>query len=94
MEHPDALNDDFNLSTSTATTVLEAGREPLAGDSGGDDPFRTESDPAVRERRADAGAVDRQGAIGARVRSHDPRSTRCSTSSWPWVVDAVGRGLI
>jgi UDP-glucose 4-epimerase len=44
MEHPDALNDDFNLSTAQSTSVLELA-EVIWRKIKGDAPFRWESDP-------------------------------------------------
>lgn len=43
MEHPDAINDDFNLSTSVSTTVLELA-ELIWQKVNGDRPFRYVSD--------------------------------------------------
>jgi nucleoside-diphosphate-sugar epimerase len=43
MEHPDALNDDFNLSTANSTTVLELA-ETIWRKIKGDVPFRWVSD--------------------------------------------------
>jgi UDP-glucose 4-epimerase len=43
MEHPDALNDDFNLSTSASTTVLELA-EVIWQKVNGDRPFHYVSD--------------------------------------------------
>jgi nucleoside-diphosphate-sugar epimerase len=45
MEHPDALNEDFNLSTAESTTVLELARAIWVAIKGPDVPFRTVSDP-------------------------------------------------
>ena len=44
MEHPDALNDDFNLSTSVSTTVLELAGIIWRKIRGEDVPFRFVSD--------------------------------------------------
>ena len=44
MEHPQALNQDFNLSTARSTTVLELA-ELIWRRLRGDDPFRYVSDP-------------------------------------------------
>ena len=46
MEHPDALNDDFNLSTAESTTVLELAALVWRKVHGDDVPFRYESDAA------------------------------------------------
>jgi nucleoside-diphosphate-sugar epimerase len=45
MEHPDARNEDFNLSTDQSTTVLELA-ELIWRKLRGDEPFRYVSDPA------------------------------------------------
>jgi nucleoside-diphosphate-sugar epimerase len=45
MEHPDARNDDFNLSTARSTTVLELA-EVIWRKLRGDEPFRYVSDEA------------------------------------------------
>lgn len=44
MEHPDATNDDFNLSTATSTTVLELAETIWRKIKGPDQPFRYVSD--------------------------------------------------
>lgn len=46
MEHPAALNEDFNLSTATSTTVLELAELIWRKVHGPDRPFRWVSDPA------------------------------------------------
>jgi nucleoside-diphosphate-sugar epimerase len=46
IEHPDALNDDFNLSTAQSTTVLELAALIWAKIRGDEVPFRYVSDPA------------------------------------------------
>ena len=79
MEHPDALNDDFNISTSESTTVLELAELIWKKIKGADVAVPLRERPGVRVRRATAGAVGRQGQEGARHRGHDHRSTRCST---------------
>ena len=45
MEHPAALNEDFNLSTPEATTVLELAEAIWVKVKGPDVPFRTVNDP-------------------------------------------------
>jgi nucleoside-diphosphate-sugar epimerase len=45
MEHPDALNEDFNLSTNESTTVLELARAIWLAIKGPDVPFSYVSDP-------------------------------------------------
>ena len=44
MEHPDATNEDFNLSTATSTTVLELAEAIWRKVKGPDVPFRYVSD--------------------------------------------------
>jgi nucleoside-diphosphate-sugar epimerase len=46
MEHPDARNEDFNLSTATSTTVLELAQLIWEKVKGPDVPLRWVSDPA------------------------------------------------
>lgn len=46
MEHPDALNDDFNLSTAESTTVLDLAKLIWYKVKGPDAEFRYVSDPA------------------------------------------------
>lgn len=45
MEHPDALNEDFNLSTAQSTTVLELAQAIWTMVKGPDAPFNWVSDP-------------------------------------------------
>jgi nucleoside-diphosphate-sugar epimerase len=45
MEHPAALNEDFNLSTATSTTVLELAEKIWRKIRGAEVPFRYVSDP-------------------------------------------------
>jgi len=45
MEHPDAINDDFNVSTAESTTVLELAEMIWHKVNGPDEPFRYVSDP-------------------------------------------------
>jgi UDP-glucose 4-epimerase len=44
MEHPSALNDDFNLSTAASTTVLELAEAIWQKVKGTDEPLRVISD--------------------------------------------------
>ena len=83
MEHPDALNDDFNLSTAESTTVLE-----LAENIWQQTQRRRRAVPLrgrrpVRPRRAEAGPVGREGAGRCSASRRRRRSTRCSTTSCP-----------
>jgi nucleoside-diphosphate-sugar epimerase len=45
MEHPEAINEDFNLSTTESTTVLELAEAIWVAIKGTDVPFRWVSDP-------------------------------------------------
>lgn len=62
VEHPDATNEDFNLSTAESTTVLELA-ELIWKKVRGDEPFRYESDPPfphdVRRRVPDVSKAKR-----------------------------------
>ncbi len=69
IEHPAALNQDFNLSTPTRTTVLELAELIWRKVHGDSKPFRYVSDPPfeydVQERSPDV----QQGEKAARIRS-------------------------
>ena len=92
MEHPDAQNDDFNLSTAQSTTVLELAANiwhRLREDA----PFRTVSDPPFEH--------DVQKRVPSTEKARAVLGFEATTSLdemldevVPWVVDAVGRGLI
>ena len=94
MEHPAALNNDFNISTAESTTVRELAEVDLAQDQGRRAVLRIVSDPAyeydVQKRVPDV----EQGRRGARLRGARPRSTRCSTRSSPGSADAIGNDRI
>jgi UDP-glucose 4-epimerase len=92
MEHPAALNDDFNLSTATPTTVLELA-ENLWCRLRGDAPFRTVSDPPFEH--------DVQMRVPSIDKARDVLGFEATTTLdemldevVPWVVDAVAGGLI
>ena len=92
MEHPAALNDDFNLSTAESTTVLELA-ENLWRRLRGDVPFRVVSDDPFEH--------DVQKRVPATDKARTVLGFEATTSLdemldevVPWVVDAVGRGLI
>jgi nucleoside-diphosphate-sugar epimerase len=92
MEHPAALNDDFNLSTARSTTVLELA-ENLWGRLRGDVPFRTVSDPPF--------VHDVQMRVPSIDKARDVLGFEATTTLdemldevVPWVVDAVAGGLI
>ena len=79
MESPAAVNEDFNLSTATSTTVLELAAGDLADGPRPRPAVPLRVRPALRARRPDARAGRPQGARGARLRGDDAASTRCST---------------
>jgi nucleoside-diphosphate-sugar epimerase len=92
MEHPAALNDDFNLSTSESTTVLELA-ERIWRRVKGDVPFRFVTDEPFEH--------DVQRRVPATDKARDVLGFEATTSLddmldvvVPWVVDAVERGLI
>jgi nucleoside-diphosphate-sugar epimerase len=92
MEHPAALNDDFNLSTAQSTTVLELA-ERIWRRLKGDTPFRYECDEPFE--------YDVQRRVPSTDKARDVLGFEATTSLdemldevVPWVVDAVERGLI
>ena len=92
MDHPDALNEDFNLSTSEATTVLQLA-EKIWTRLRPDAPFRCVSDEPFPH--------DVQRRIPSTEKAERILGFRATTSLddvldevVPWVVDAVKQGLI
>ena len=92
MEHPAALNDDFNLSTPESTTVLDLA-ERIWRRIKGDVPFRYESDEPFE--------YDVQRRVPATDKAREVLGFEATTSLddmldevVPWVVDAVDAGLI
>jgi len=92
MEHPDALNNDFNLSTARSTTVSELA-ENLWRRLRGDEPFRVVSDPPF--------AHDVQMRVPSIEKARAVLGFEATTTLdemldevVPWVVDAVAAGLI
>lgn len=74
IERPEALNDDFNISTATPTTVLELA-ELVWREVNGAEPFRWASDPPfehdVRMRIPDTGKAERVLGFKAEVPVED-----------------------
>jgi len=92
MEHPDALNDDFNLSTARSTTVSELA-ENLYRRLRGDEPFRIVSDPPfVHDVQMRVPSIEKARA----VLGFEATTTldEMLDEVVPWVVDAVAAGLI
>lgn len=92
MEHPAAVNEDFNLSTGQATTVLELA-ENIWRRFHGDEPLRWVSD--------DPYAYDVQKRVPSVEKARDVLGFEATTTLdemldevVPWVVNAIGEGLI
>jgi nucleoside-diphosphate-sugar epimerase len=92
MEHPSALNEDFNLSTAQPTTVLELA-ENIWGRLNPDQPFRYVCDePFEHDVRQRVPAIDK-----ARDRLGFVAATTLDEMLdvvVPWVLGAIDRGLI
>ncbi len=93
IEHPDALNDDFNLSTAQSTTVLELAEMIWKKIRGADVPFRYVSDPAFE--------YDVQRRVPATEKAKRVLGFEATTSLsdmldevMPWVAAAVDDGRI
>jgi UDP-glucose 4-epimerase len=92
MEHPRAVNEDFNLSTAEATTVLELA-ESIWRRLKPDTPFRYVSDPPFEH--------DVQRRVPGVTKAKDILDFEATTTLdemldevVPWVAGAVERGLI
>ncbi|MFI5046365.1 MAG: NAD-dependent epimerase/dehydratase family protein [Acidimicrobiia bacterium] len=93
MEHPDARNDDFNLSTATSTTVLELAENIWCRLRGPHEPFRFVSDePFDHDVQRRVPSVEK----AHRVLGFDATTTLDEMLDIvvPWVVEAVDGGLI
>jgi UDP-glucose 4-epimerase len=93
LEHPDALNEDFNLSTSESTTVLELAERIWRRIKGPDQPFRYVSDPPFEH--------DVQRRIPATEKAKRVLGFEATTSLdemldevIPWIRRAMADGLI
>jgi nucleoside-diphosphate-sugar epimerase len=92
MEHPAALNEDFNLSTAESTTVLELA-ENIWARLNGDQPFRYVSDDPFDH--------DVQKRVPSVEKARDVLGFEATTSLdemldivVPWVLEAMEQGLI
>jgi UDP-glucose 4-epimerase len=92
MEHPKALNDDFNLSTRQSTTVLELA-ENIWKRINPSRPFRYVADDPFEH--------DVQKRVPATDKARDVLGFEATTTLdgmldevVPWVLDAIKRGLI
>jgi len=93
MEHPDALNEDFNLSTAQSTTVLELAENIWHRLRGPDVPFRYVSeDPFEHDVQKRVPSVDK----ACEVLGFEATTTldEMLDEVVPWVVDAIESGLI
>ncbi|MGH9264095.1 MAG: NAD-dependent epimerase/dehydratase family protein [Acidimicrobiales bacterium] len=93
MEHPDATNEDFNLSTATSTTVLELAEAIWRKVKGPDVPFRYVSDDPFEH--------DVQRRVPATEKAKRVLGFEATTSLdaildevIPWIGDAVDAGTI
>ena len=93
MGHPDAMNEDFNLSTSETTTVLDLARKIWHRIKGPDVPFRHISDPPFE--------YEVQRRIPSTEKAKRVLGFEATTSLdemldevVPWIEDAVKQGLI
>jgi nucleoside-diphosphate-sugar epimerase len=93
MEHPAALNDDFNLSTAQSTTVLELAELIWHKIKGADVPFRYVTDTPFEH--------DVQRRVPATEKARDILGFEATTSLdamldevIPWIKDAVADGRI
>ncbi len=93
MEHPDALNNDFNLSTSQSTTVLELAQTIWHKIKGDDVPFNYVSDTPFEH--------DVQRRVPATEKARDVLGFEATTTLSdmldiviPWIADAVRDGRI
>ncbi|MCJ7438590.1 MAG: NAD(P)-dependent oxidoreductase [Acidimicrobiia bacterium] len=93
MEHPAALNEDFNLSTAQSTTVLELAENIWHRLRGADTPFRYVSDESFEH--------DVQKRVPSVEKARQLLGFEATTTLdemldlvVPWVVDAIEDGLI
>jgi UDP-glucose 4-epimerase len=93
MEHPAALNDDFNLSTAESTTVLELAANIWRRIRGDDVPFRYVSDdPFDHDVQKRVPSVDKAREVLGFEATTD--LDEMLDIVVPWVLDAIDRGLI
>jgi UDP-glucose 4-epimerase len=93
MEHPDALNEDFNLSTAASTTVLELAELVWSKIKGPDEPLRLVHDEPFEH--------DVQRRIPSVEKARDVLGFEATTTLSemldeviPWIRDAIERGAI
>jgi UDP-glucose 4-epimerase len=93
MEHPDALNEDFNLSTSESTTVRELAGLIWSTIKGPDEPLRVVSDEPftydVKRRVPDTDKAKRVLGFEAAT------SLRAMLNEViPWIEQAIANGTV
>ncbi|HEY6537892.1 MAG TPA: NAD-dependent epimerase/dehydratase family protein [Candidatus Dormibacteraeota bacterium] len=93
MEHPKALNEDFNLSTDESTTVLELAQKIWTKIRGSDTPFRYVADDPFQH--------DVQRRVPATEKAKELLGFQATTSLSdmldevvPWIQDAIRSGRI
>jgi UDP-glucose 4-epimerase len=93
MEHPDALNEDFNLSTATSTTVLELAELIWSKVRGPDEPLRVVHDDPFRH--------DVRRRIPSVEKARDVLGFEATTTLdemldevIPWIREAIEHGTI
>jgi UDP-glucose 4-epimerase len=93
MESPQARNEDFNLSTSTSTTVLELAELIWHRVRGADEPFRYVSDPPFEH---DVGRRVPSTEKAARVLGFEATTTldQMLDEVIPWITQALDEGSI
>jgi len=93
IEHPAALNEDFNLSTATRTTVLELAELIWEKIHGSTKPFRYVSDPPyqhdVQERSPDTSKAERELGFKATT-----ALSNVLDEVVPWVAEQIEVGQI
>jgi len=93
MEHPAALNDDFNLSTSESTTVLALAQTIWSKINGADVPLRIISDEPfqydVQKRVPDVSKAARVLGFEAKTSLEDMLDEVI-----PWITKAVADGVL
>jgi UDP-glucose 4-epimerase len=93
MEHPDALNEDFNLSTPESTTVLELAEAIWVAIKGPGVPFHWVSDPPfehdVNRRVPSTDKAKRILGFEATTGLHE-----ILEDVVPWIEHAVAEGII
>jgi nucleoside-diphosphate-sugar epimerase len=93
MEHPDALGDDFNLSTAESTTVLQLAEMIWHKIKGPDEPFRYVSDtPFEHDVSKRVPSTDK----AKRILGFEATTTLSEMLDVviPWITDAVHDGRI